>query len=260
MRKMKEDYIQNAVLLLTGTINPNVFNVNEGMKPINVYLVDKNQRLLQYHESIKNYIIKSAFTKIIFVENTGEFFDANKFIELADQYGKKFEFLYHVMTTEQICLMQKKGKSYGEANLIDYGMKHSSLITDAKVVYKATGRAFLTNSQKILWGGVRHNCSEFIIKNKIGWANTEFFRVNKKDYFEYLQQGINCMDDYSNQNIERIWYGLIKDSKMPVTCFDSFPRLHGTIGSANGKNYDKKKCQYFVCDILCRMKYFSIKR
>ena len=82
------------------------------------------------------------------------------------------------------------------------------MLSQASQVYKATGRAFLTNSKRV----ISDVPNQFIAKNKIGWVNTEFFKVDKNDYFTYLATGIDLMDDYKSQNIERVWYKLIKES------------------------------------------------
>lgn len=140
--------------------------------------------------------------------------------------------------------------------MIDFAFRNSQLLSQASQVYKVTGRAFLTNSKRV----ISDVPNQFIAKNKIGWVNTEFFKVDKNDYFTYLATGIDLMDDYKSQNIERVWYKLIKESRgLQVKAFKAFPRLHGVIGSAINKNYDKSKTQYFVCDLLCAIGYFNIR-
>lgn len=62
-------------LLLTGTIDPNVFNTNKDDKPINVYLTDARERLNQYNAAIERYIKESSFDSIVFAENSGAKFD-----------------------------------------------------------------------------------------------------------------------------------------------------------------------------------------
>lgn len=245
------------ILLLTGTIDPNVFNTNIKDKPINVYLTDARERLNQYNTAIERYIKESSFDSIVFAENSGAKFDSERFELLADQYGKKFEYILRELSEEQVLKMQQKGKSYGEADLIDYAFRNSLLLSQASQVYKATGRAFLTNSKRV----ISNVPNQFIAKNKIGWVNTEFFKVEKNDYFTYLADGVDLMDDYKSQNIERVWYKLIKESGggLQAKAFKVFPRLHGVIGSALNKNYDKSKIQYFVCDLLCAIGYFNIK-
>lgn len=243
-------------LLLTGTIDPNVFNSSIKDKPINVYLTDARERLNQYNTAIERYIKESSFDSIVFAENSGAKFDSQRFKLLADQYGKKFEYILRVLSEEQISKMQQRGKSYGEADLIDFAFRNSQLLSQTSQVYKATGRAFLTNSKRV----ISDVPNQFIAKNKIGWVNTEFFKVDKNDYFTYLAAGIDLMDDYKSKNIERVWYKLIKESGgLQVKAFKAFPRLHGVIGSAINKNYDKSKTQYFVCDLLCAIGYFNIR-
>lgn len=244
-------------ILLTGTIDPSFFYIDKRLNPINIVLNDTSQRLRQYEDAIQYYITNTPFSKIVFAENSGYSFQEKKYEALAHEHGKKFEYIRRHLSSEEIHLMQIKGKSYGEADLIDYAMKKSILIKQSDYIYKVTGRVSLRNPWQILseGGGTR-----FVIKNKIGWCNTEFFEINKKDYFHYFSNSSLLMDDYNAMNIERVWYQIIHDSKIDVRCFRRFPRLHGIIGSTNGKAYDKKWWEYVICDLLCIIGYFNIKR
>ncbi len=250
--------MNNNTLLLTGTIDPNVFNKNGNLNKINVYLTDENTRRQQYCSSIEKYIKDSVFCNIVFIENSGSHFNAEQFYQLATAHDKNFEYISHVLEDEQIFEMQLRGKSYGEAELIDFAIRNSELINEVDFVYKVTGRVFLKNSKRILKSKNRKS-NEFIVKNSIGWANTEFFKISKVDYFMHLERGLNLMDDYNNKNIERVWYQLMKKSEICVDSFSVFPRLQGIIGSTNNKTYDKTILKYFICDLLCKMKFFRLK-
>lgn len=63
---MKEG--NQCVLLLTGTINPEIFNSDNSQHKINVCLTDKKQRLQQYQNAIESYIKKAFLIKLFFVK------------------------------------------------------------------------------------------------------------------------------------------------------------------------------------------------
>lgn len=269
---------KHNVIMLTGTINPNVFKRED--KSMNVVLVDFKDRLKQYENTIESYILKSDFSDIVFIENSGYEFDEDKFIKMASNVGKHFEFISMKLSDEQIDAMLSRGKSYGEALLIDYAMLNSELIKKSDDIYKVTGRVFLNNSHDII-KNAKKGISEFIVKNpskkqlkeERHWYNecviTVFFKVNKKDYFDVFQKGVEMCNDYASLTegeefndikccIEKVWYELAKDAKLVVKCFKSYPDLKGIIGG-KGENYDESFFKIFLRNFLCKIGYYSLK-
>lgn len=195
------------------------------------------------------------FTDVVFAENSGAEFDSKKFEELARKNGKNFEYIFRTLNDEQIARMRKCGKSYGEADLIDYAVKTSRLISSAETIYKVTGRLFLRNSKKL----VGKNTTAFIARNKIHWLDTQCCRLNKKDYSDYLSSSLSLMDDYNMGNIEHVWCVLLEKSGAKVDTFKRYPRLSGTVASS-GQSYDKSPARYALFDILCLIGYFKMKK
>jgi hypothetical protein len=252
MKHVQSNNGNSFLILLTGTIAPIRFskhsNSGEVAKRMNVRVSDETQRLAQYESAITRYIKESVFTDIVFVENSGYDFPVSKYEQMAKDCGKKFEFLYRCLTPDDVRCMLSKGKSWGEADLIDYAMINSKLIRGFKCIYKCTGRIFLTNSKKIVNSRTESEFLKSRAKDKL-WAQTYFFKLNVEDYFRYLQQSINSIDDYHDaQCIESVWYDVIRKSDMAVKCFKRIPRLSGTC-AGNNEPYDKPKWKYFLMDL-----------
>lgn len=243
------------VLLLTGTIAPALFNKSDDPNAIRINLMDQNERLRQYEAAITGYLKNSAFTDVVFAENSCAEFDYKKFEELARKNGKNFEYIPRALGEEQIARMRKCGISYGEADLIDYAIKTSRLISSAETIYKVTGRIFLRNSKKI----VGKNTTAFIARNKIHWLDTQCFRLNKNDYLNYLSAALPLIDDYNMGNIEHVWCVLLEKSAARVDTFKRYPRLSGKVGSS-GLSYDKPLWKYILFDFLCLIGYFKMKK
>ena len=108
-------------ILLTGTID--VTKTAGGYNSVTI--MDTSERLTQYNSAIERFIINSAFNKIVFVETTNYPFDDRIFIDLANKYNKQFEYLTF---QGDIINVKEKGKSYGEAEAILYGLKNSILL------------------------------------------------------------------------------------------------------------------------------------
>ena len=255
---------KHNVIFLTGTIDPSVFKTDD--KEINVALVDVQVRLAQYENTIEKYIKESYFTDIVFVENSRYPFNSKKFEDLAKEYDKQFEYLPMELTKEQISEMLKRGKSYGEALLIDFAIKNSKLIAMTDEVYKVTGRVFLKNSKEITKkrrkGITEAICANprKIFKYKAGWPGkwmyTEFFKIAKADY-PIFESSIEYCDDYKDSNgwrsahcIEQEYYRVAKENKMKVKAFSVYPDLTGQVGSNLNNKYDKNKKQLLIRTLL----------
>lgn len=259
-------------LIMTGTINPNAFG--RGKMP-NVSDDEVKARLRQYEEAIEAYIELSSFTDIVFVENSCFEIDTQKYIDMALSMNKRFEYLPMVLTPQQTSNMLQKGKSYGEALLIDFAMKNSMLVSEVEEVYKVTGRVFIRNSFDIIKGS-RRGTSQFIVKNprkliqhKEPWyqetMNTVFFKVTKKDYFLAFDGGWTECDDYTAgrgtpvNNIEQIWYRRAKNINLNIECFSVYPDFHGTQATTTGHPYDESSVKRYLRTALCKMGYYSLK-
>lgn len=247
------------LILLTGTIDPGFFTDKDTGNRVNVVFSDAEQRLQQYCEVIERFITESAFAYIVFAENTNYPFHADKYEKLAKKHLKKFEFLRCHLRADEMELMRKKGKSFGEARLISYAVENSTLIEQVDLIYKITGRVFLENSNQIV-SLARNNCNEFISKNKIGWSNTEFFKVIKTDFVEFFMGQELLTDDFSERSIERVYYEIMKKNKIPCKSFRIYPKLHGRVASTANRNYDKSKISLILCNLACWSGIYNLKQ
>ncbi len=240
---------RNAILL-TGTINPKVFF----QEKTSVYLIDEAVRLKQYEERINQYILKTDFDDIIFIENSGYPFDFESYQKIAKKKSKRFEFISMKPNMDKV---RELGKSYGEAELIDYAMKNSQLIKEHDIVYKITGRIFIRNWRKIL--RTKYNGkNEFISINKADWCKTDFFKVYKNDYLQCIYGiGQKC-NEKEGIDLEKAYYHQLKKSKIEVTSFKVYPRLEGIFGTT-GQRYDKPIWKIIIFNLLIKFKYFNVK-
>ena len=237
----------NKNILLTGTINPTIFNNT------NVKLINKDERLRQYEDSITKYIKYSVFNKIVFIENSGYPFDERKFKEIAKKYGKLFEFL---QISTDVNKTIDLGKSYGEAILIKEGIERSRLLENEDIIYKVTGRIFLKNSKK-LWNNSENKKNQFIVFNKSKWCNTMFFKVNKEDFNNVLKNAYLYCNEKQGKDIESVYYDLLSKSNIKVDTFSKYPDLTGVVGTT-GEKYDRSKIKMFIKNILIKIGFYTL--
>lgn len=240
-------------ILLTGTID--VSNSSGGVN----YVVINNtlERLKQYESAIEKYIKLSSFDRIVFVETSNYKFDESRFSSLASSYNKRFEYITFQGDYEKV---KEKGKSYGEAEAILYGIKNSKLLENEETIYKGTGRIFLRNSKKI----VKHKDkirNEFISFSKIDYGRcvTWLFKFNKSDYLKYFADCQYQCNESIGKDIEKVFFEIIVDNNIEQKPFNQYPRMNGIIGGL-GIKYDKSFLKYKIFDILLKTGFFTVKK
>ena len=238
---------ERIFLLLTGTIDPQVYNVPGGV------LADKEIRLEQYITAIHKYARNTAFTDIIFIENSGYELDVSPIQQEFKKLRKNFEFIKGTICREEIA---KHGKSYGEALLIHEAVMRSQLLKSAAYFYKVTGRLFLENHKAILKTRSKEN--EFILYSGIGWCCTFFFKVYIKDYLEVLDDVYQECDEKSVNDIEICYYKRLYTSGVKLRCFNTYPFFGDARMGGNGPLYSDRIPKRWIRNIMSRMQFFSI--
>lgn len=271
---MKNDKGARHVLIMTATIDPSAFKCNKISTTSCEAIVQL--RLTQYLSAIKFYIQESAFTDIIFVENSLYEFDYKKYEDMAQAVGKTFEYLPMKLSDRQLGFMKIIPKHYGEALLVDYAMRNGKAVAESDEIYKVTGRVLLKNSDKII-RCARKGVSEAICINARGrliqkfksntWPYlflTVFFKISKIDYFSTFCDGVNYYEKYITVRdrkylyIEQLWYSLAKENNLKIYGFKVYPIISGITGSTR-MQYDKTKFGLFIRNILCKFRYYSLK-
>ena len=232
-------------LLLTGTIDSGVYgNTGNLIKDIKI-------RLMQYESSIGRYIEETPFDAIVFIENSGYAFDAEKFTKLAHKYNKEFEFISGEICIEEI---KQYGKSYGDAYLISEALQTSKLLSPCEYFYKITGRIFLKNAKQIC-RTVNKYRNEFIIYCGMGWCMTNIFKANKEDYLKILGDVYHDCNEATVQDIEISFYKRLMTTNIKLDSFESYPYFEGKMG-ATGQNYSGKKPERIIRNIMARTHCF----
>ncbi|MFD0977957.1 hypothetical protein [Salinimicrobium gaetbulicola] len=121
---------QDLVILLTATITPNSYS--------KLKILDPEIRKKQYLKALDFYLHKTPF-KIIFAENSGDPLDGFPL------FPERIEYL----TFKSEPIEPDRGKAYKELELIDYAIKNSKFIKEAKAIAKITGRLKVLNFNRL---------------------------------------------------------------------------------------------------------------
>lgn len=113
----------------------------------NVVFTERNcttDRLNDYFNSFKFWLLHKDVKNIIFIENSG--YDLSIFKTLAANSSKNIEFLSYIEDSFD----PKFGKGYGEKLIFNHLVKYSFLLYKCEKFIKISGRYVVTNYRKIL--------------------------------------------------------------------------------------------------------------
>ncbi len=231
------------LLLLTGTIDPAVFNNT------NVKVTSAEERLGQYVDSIRKYISLDMFSSVVFVENSGYAFPIEEMQALANKHNAEFEI---VRITTDIQKTITLGKSYGEADCIEQGLRKSELAKNEEYFVKCTGRVFVRNLDKMC--KKHRNANRFVIREDRGWCYSVVFQMNTAEYLEKFSCVKAMCNEAEGIDIETAMYNVIVNKNVKFRAFRTYPYIEGVCGTT-GENYTR---EYGFLNFLVKIGFFDI--
>jgi len=213
---------KDIVLLITGCISPDSF------VPV-LALKDPVERRRQYIKSIKYYIQNTFFKNIVYCDNSGAVADEElKF--LADKYQKNFEWLSFVGDSKK-CI--DCGKGYGEGEIVNYALEHSSIMSQCSFMIKITGRLKVTNLELLLRFAAMDKVQ--FLPNKTmdrrHYINTRIYMMPIEVYRQCFKDAYLLVDDEKGVFMEHA-FGICSDKNaIKYKKFIVCPRIVGGSGS-----------------------------
>lgn len=241
----------NYVILLTACVNP-------GNMP-HTSITNQDIRLQSYIDALEFYTNKIN-CPIVFVENSGvdisNFIENKENIEFITFKGNNFD--------------KKKGKGYGEGEIIKYAFQNSKILKECnnKLIIKITGRHIVNNIRTILQIdnilsiGQERVVAHIHKKSRI--TNSAMFIGSKKFFIDYFLANINNIDESKHIWFEHALYNAMyqysKDKK--GKCVNIPIELHktGKCGST-GSTFKKPNLkQHITCIIKFVLYKLNIKK
>ena len=209
----------NKVILLTGCINPN------GM-PFTM-LTDTSERQRQYVDAI-HYYINHTDCKIVFCENSN-----TDISSLFDNDQSRLEILTFLGNQDK-----QRGKGYGESQIIEYALHHSSFINEDSVIIKITGRLLVNNIRQIIDSlKYKNDFVTCLFHSDLKFADSRIFCGTTSFYKEFLRYK-ERMNDFEGIFFEHILASTVLESSYRFIPFTEEPLISGISGST-GKQYHK---------------------
>lgn len=219
-------------------------------------------RLEQYKSALEFYIGCHEVSNIILCDNSNSInSDFSKEKEKAKAFRKKLEILY-IHTNEY--MISQYGKGYGEAEILDYVISHSKLLTDNDMFLKVTGRLILCNVDALIKQAINCKFKTDIIINKCGnhSVDSRFFISKVSIYKELFCEAKFKVNDHVGRYLENVYYDIIVSQNLKSTCFSRFPRVSGQSGSLGyyyNDNTWKRRIKLLWRDLLSTFNYYKVK-
>lgn len=213
-----------TVILLTGCINPN------GM--VYTSLNNKEERQKQYEVALHYYLTHTNYP-VVFVDNS----NTNISMLYTDAiHAGRLEFL-----TFQGNKNKERGKGFGEAEIIDYAFRHSSLLQgDRLIIVKITGRLIVNNIASIVKSlKSKHDFITCMIHSDFKFADSRIFCATPSFYHEFLSKS-DKINDSTGIFFEHILANTIVHSSACYIPFSEEPLITGISGTT-GEEYMPKK-------------------
>lgn len=230
-------------LIITGCINPNI-NV-----PV-LSVKDGKQRRKQYIKSIEFYIKKANFKYIVFCDNSNAH-EEDGLKELAQKYGKHFEWISFVGNSDKVV---SKGKGYGEIEIINYAVANSVLIRKCKMLFKVTGRLEVKNINWFIRLGKEDNDYFLLRAKKNEFVDTRCYCIRKVNYINYFSKAGEYVDDRNGVFLEHVFYKVIQNNKIEYKLFPIEPEFSGISGST-GCSYDAPHYKNVIKSIIAYIRH-----
>lgn len=234
--------LNNYVLLITGCIKPDE-------KVPFLKLKETEVRRKQYIDSIQYYINMPSIKRIVFCDNSSAV-EVESLYELAKKKDKQFEWISFLGNTVESI---KRGKGYGEGEIIEYALKKSKLIKESDYIIKVTGRIIIKNINFLL--KYMHSDKLYFVRNTNINVDTKLYGIPIETYKKYFIDLYKSVDDINNRYLENLFSDAILDNKLKIHSFIVYPNVEGISGST-GKSYSyplSKRVKLTIMDYLRKM-------
>lgn len=224
----------SIVILMTACIDPN------GME--NTALQNPEIRKTQYLEAIDFYLKRGDFD-VVFCENTG----MNIFNEIAS--SQKYTHLEY-LTFRGNDYDKQRGKSFGEARIIEYAIRNSQRLKSADFIIKITGRVKILNLNKLAKIALKRHYSALPVILELSskdWANSVCFVAPKIWLLNTVEKYGELLYDIG-YNFEKMLYRSIVENR-EIKIYPYYPQIDGICGAnglpyGNPSFYQRQLCHY----------------
>ena len=236
VNEVKDKLMGEICFLVTGCISPsgNIYRLA---------LKDEKLRYDQYIDSLKYYISKPWCKKLVFCDNSDSSV-SDEIVKYAKKNKTSFEWISFCGNKEEAV---RKGKGYGEGEIIDYALTHSQLLLESDYFIKITGRLKIKNLPTLFWLEGK-NANIFNVDKEHVKAQTFFYMIEKECYNNNFREAFVNVDDRNNVFLENLFYEIIVKKGIPYVQLPIHLYVEGVSGST-GLRYSGSRLRVFLSNV-----------
>lgn len=219
-----------------------------------VALSDAAQRVRLTLDSLALWVDKYKDLKIVLCDGSG--YDFQEIIR-RELPNADIECLHFFNDAN---LVSRHGKGYGEGEIIEYALKHSTFLANSEVFAKCTSKHFVSNLDEILvkWNeGFLCECYFVnywsILGLRLEFIDTRFYISSKFFYLRYLRNAHRKVHDSDGYFLEHAFKDVIMDNKISRIISSVPIILSGTSGSSGVTGAIKRKKKAYLKQFLRRV-------
>lgn len=203
-----------------------------------VLLRDQNLRIFHTLESIKKWVAIAPDCKFIICDGSG--FDFSPLMQ--EKFPNlQIECLAFLNNAE---LIARRGKGFGEGEIIRYALEHSNYLRQSSWFAKCTAKLWVDNFEKCIvqWNG-RFLCKAFfanvfsIKKTSLEYIDTRFYLADISFYKKYFSRVHLNLEMRNSDSIENKFLDVVREAKLKNILFRNPPIISG-VGGGSGKYYN----------------------
>lgn len=213
-----------------------------------VTIRSESDRIKEYVSTILWAVDTKYFDKIIFCDNSNVDFESISEMQniknKCNERKKSLE-LYSFQGNRE--MINKKGKGYGEAEILEHVWEVSKTIRSEKFFYKITGRLTINNIDQLRIGKYKTTTFRFDVLGEN--VDTRFYQLMTEDYKNYFVKAYTEVDDYKGRYLEYVYYDILTKNKIKYGRFNreiEYRGKSGTTGIAYKDEYSDSIIKRFV--------------
>jgi len=203
-----------------------------------VALKDQDSRIFHTLESISKWAEISPANQFVICDGSG--FDFSPLLK--ERFPNLNIESIHFMNN--VDLIKKHGKGYGEGEIIRYALAHSHFLQNADCFVKCTAKLWVNNFMACLhqWNG-EFACKAFFANvysfktTTLEYIDTRFYISKKSFYLTHLSRAYESLAEGEGSSIEDEFLKVLRGLSLKRYMFSNPPVVSG-VGGGSGKYYN----------------------
>ncbi|WP_127904523.1 hypothetical protein [Aeromonas caviae] len=203
-------------------------------------LSDKKQRLQSTVNALLALSVSCRNVPIVICDGSGYDFSCEK--ELLQEKFDRIEFLSFHNDSDSVRLY---GKGYGEGQIVNYALEHSSILKEYDFFAKCTSKLWPSNYLQCIKnfsGKSAFLTAPFLSPDKV---DTRFYIINKQFYIDNFYNVHTKVDDLNGRHLEHVFFEVIDNMPYKDVIGRIIPEIYGHSGSV-GVHFKPSKTKNII--------------